>query len=522
MLSGQILSEALSSFGSAHGQRMTEQELGREVNRLEMELGLMEESKDKLEQVNERLGAELSRQQERFGQLDHLQDRAEIDERRSQEKMFQLNTSYNNTMKELRESVVDLSRLYEAAREDMDSPHFLSSINLNKITEADAVVDQAVQELMSAYFSKVSPDSFTRWKVYLVTVQTRHEDAEEPPEQCHGRQQEDFDQLVGEISRLRVCLVRQELRRVKALAEEAGLIAVAHMLADRNIHARLGAGAVQQTEEEIKTLELEACEVLEQSLDLQCKKLLSIEQKNKERRNGLVITRLENIRDVLLQQLAKREILAVLLDKEMKETKMVEDLYKEMIETLKTESTNLSQFRAAMKSLGGKKSESDSNLIPAEDSVMVKVHKVLHSHKLVGHLPIYEEVFKALEKLEEKSRNLDKQLQVEQRAVTDDITASTEKMSEILSVLTLNQSNRQSCLTPRNIETGMKTVQNTMQKLNEKLNKVNKNWKKDIEQLKIKPELSLLRDMWIDFIVNPKSLVVAMKNLEIKAERGKR
>ena len=122
----------------------------------------------------------------------------------------------------------------------------------------------------------------------------------------------------------------------------------------------------------------------------------------------------------------------------------------------------------------------------------------------------------------EKSRNLDKQLQVEQRAVTDDITASTEKMSEILSVLTLNQSNRQSCLTPRNIETGMKTVQNTMQKLNEKLNKVNKNWKKDIEQLKIKPELSLLRDMWIDFIVNPKSLVVAMKNLEIKAERGKR
>ena len=35
----------------------------------------------------------------------------------------------------------------------------------------------------------------------------------------------------------------------------------------------------------------------------------------------------------------------------------------------------------------------------------------------------------------------------------------------------------------RNIETGMKTVQNTMQKLNEKLNKVNKNWKKDISKL---------------------------------------
>ena len=31
-------------------------------------------------------------------------------------------------------------------------------------------------------------------------------------------------------------------------------------------------------------------------------------------------------------------------------------------------------------------------------------------------------------------------------------------------------------------------------------------WKKDVEELKVKPELNILRDMWIDFLVTPKSL----------------
>ena len=149
------MSEALSSFGMADGQRMTEQELAREVNRLEVELGLMEESKDKLDQVNERLEAELSREQDHLVQLDHLEERAEVEERRMQEKMMLLNTNYNQAVKEVGESVMKLSNMYEAAKEDMECPHFLSSINLKKITEADAIVDQEIEALMATYFSKV-------------------------------------------------------------------------------------------------------------------------------------------------------------------------------------------------------------------------------------------------------------------------------------------------------------------------------------------------------------------------------
>lgn len=334
-------------------------------------------------------------------------------------------------------------------------------------------------------------------------------------EQQRGRDQEQFEVLISEISRLRVSLVRQEMRRLKARSEEAGLLAVAQMLAD----TKAGVGAVKHETEDLKKLEAEALEVLEESIELQCKKIMNIEQRNKARRNEQVIRKLENLREILLQQLAKREILAVLLDREMKEVKMVEEMYRDLIQIFKKEATKFSQFKAAMKSLGGMKSESEGNLIPPEDFVMLKVHKVLHNHKLVSHLATYEEVFKALNNLKEKSKRLDHQLEEKQRTVREEITSSTEKMSEILSILvTESGSNKKACLTPRNIENGMEAVKSKMLEINDELKKNTNDWKKDVEELKVKPELNILREMWIDFLVKPKSLVAAMKNLELKAK----
>ena len=253
---------------------------------------------------------------------------------------------------------------------------------------------------------------------------------DELSEQRRGREQDEFDKLVAEISRLRVSLVRQQLTMMKARAEEAGLMSVVKMFSDKETVSRLPAGADKQVELEIKILEDEACQILEQSVDLQCQKIMNIEQKNKEIRNSLVIKRLENIRDVLLQQLAKKEILSVLLDSEMKNVRMVEDLFKDMTGSVQTEFTKFSQFKAAMASLGGRKSENDGKLIPAEDFVMQRVHKVLHSRKLVGHLASYEEVFAALEKLKEENESLDNKLQAKQRAVSEDIASETDKMFE--------------------------------------------------------------------------------------------
>ena len=52
-------------------------------------------------------------------------------------------------------AVSSVVRLYEAAGEDMDTPNFVASINLDQIREADAVLDQELEKLMENYFDKV-------------------------------------------------------------------------------------------------------------------------------------------------------------------------------------------------------------------------------------------------------------------------------------------------------------------------------------------------------------------------------
>ena len=52
-------------------------------------------------------------------------------------------------------AVTSLVRLYEAAGEDMETPTFVASIDLAKISEADAVLDQKLEKLMEMYFDKV-------------------------------------------------------------------------------------------------------------------------------------------------------------------------------------------------------------------------------------------------------------------------------------------------------------------------------------------------------------------------------
>ena len=45
------------------------------------------------------------------------------------------------------------------------------------------------------------------------------------------------------------------------------------------------------------------------------------------------------------------------------------------------------------------------------------------------------------------------------------------------------------------------------------------NWDQSMKELKLKPETALVRDMWVDFLVKPKTLLANIKNLENKANR---
>ena len=121
----------------------------------------MENSCEKLSHIRDMNQVQLSRSQTEIGQMDHLMDRLELEERRSQEMILELNNNYNKTVDQLLETVSAVSKMYEAAQEDMDNPAFVASIDLNKIRAADAALDEEIEQLMQVYFEKNEVFSLT-------------------------------------------------------------------------------------------------------------------------------------------------------------------------------------------------------------------------------------------------------------------------------------------------------------------------------------------------------------------------
>ena len=121
----------------------------------------MENSCEKLSHIRDMNQVQLSRSQTEIGQMDHLMDRLELEERRSQEMILELNNNYNKTVDQLLETVAAVSKMYEAAQEDMDNPAFVAAIDLNKIRAADAALDEQIEQLMQVYFEKNEVFSLT-------------------------------------------------------------------------------------------------------------------------------------------------------------------------------------------------------------------------------------------------------------------------------------------------------------------------------------------------------------------------
>ena len=239
-----------------------------QVNQLEVELSLMEKSRDTLETIRDNVDQELSSATCQLSDMDHLVDRVRLEERRCQEMILELNNNYNTVTQNLVETVSRVTSQLEAARENMETPQYMASIDLGKLREAETSLDHALERLMESYFS-------------------RTDDTEDDvDEMVRGRSQEEYERLVSEMQRLRVSWVWQEWRRIKLSAAEAGLQAVIAAV-------KTGDSCVQVRQETGEQLEQEILRSLTSAADQQCQRILNIDVANKDARNKNTISKLE-------------------------------------------------------------------------------------------------------------------------------------------------------------------------------------------------------------------------------------
>jgi len=521
LLSGQILAAALASCGLGEGQ-LSDQQLERQVAELEQELGLQEECRDKLEHIRERLGDQAVREQARAGQMEHLVERAERDERRKQEQVLVVNSSYNQVVERLVSAVQKVSAVYQLAKPDEDNPMFISSVPLDRIRGADSCLEEELQRLMEVYFNKgmegVGEDQEQSNPII---------DINDPVclELVKGRDKQEFELMVSEISRLRVSFCQAEIAKLTCQAEEAGWQAVVQLLTNQMNIVGQNKG-ITATPRRIRPeiieprekLEKEMVELVGQLANSHCQHILTADYKTKARRNKLVLERLEGVRDILLQQATRREILAVAMNREMIEVEMVKDMFENIIKDFKEETIKMNNFKTAMKSLRLRKNE--ANLIPPEDLVMLGAHKVLQNHGLVGHLATYNAVKEAVEELEDKKKKLDLNLEEHKTSRRDEITLMEKKISRVLKMLNISDSgvSKNISLAPKDIKNGINSLDSGLRDIEKVVKKLLDRWEKDKGELKVKPHLRLQREVWVDFLVKPQVLAANVKSLVNKVK----
>eukprot|EP00090_Calanus_glacialis_P021171 TRINITY_DN32670_c0_g1_i1.p1 TRINITY_DN32670_c0_g1~~TRINITY_DN32670_c0_g1_i1.p1 ORF type:complete len:592 (-),score=265.83 TRINITY_DN32670_c0_g1_i1:50-1825(-) len=521
LLSGQILTAALASCGLGEGQ-LSDQQLERQVAELEQELALQEECRDKLEHIKERLGDQAVREQARAGQVEHLVERAERDERRKQEQVLVMNSSYNEVVGRLVSAVMKVSGVYQAAKPDEDNPMFISSVPLDRIRAADTCLEEELQRLLETYFNK-------GMEVVGVDKEQTNPiiDINDPVclELVKGRDKQEFELLVSEINRLRVSFCQAEVARLTYQAEEAGWKAVVQLLSSQMnlVGQNKGITATpRRVRPEIieprEKLEKEMVELVGQLANLHCQHILAADYKTKVRRNKLVVERLEGVRDILLQQVTRREILTVAMNREMMEVEMVKNIFESIIQDFKEETVKANNFKTAMRSLRVR--NNDANLIPPEDLVMLGAHRVLQNHGLVGHLATYNAVREAVEDLETKKKKLGEKLEEFKTSRRDEVALMEKKISKVLKLLNVNDSGvtKNISLAPKDIKNGINSLDSGLKDIERVAKKLLDRWEKDKSELKIKPHLRLQREVWVDFLVKPQVLSANVKSLVNKVK----
>jgi len=516
ILPKKLLTAALKICDNKDNE-LTDKQLEEQISGLEHELGLQTECRDKLEAIKERIGDQAIREQAKAGQIDHLIERAEKDERRKQEELLATNTSYNESVKNLASSVKKLSEIYESATEDDEqNPKFISSISLAKICKADAQLEKELRELMDLYFSNTADeDELCENTAYSSFKQLNDR---------KGRTQKEYEFLIKEIERISVSFCDAELAKIKYQAEEA-CWQESYRLSNNEVVATGQRDKQCEPSKRIKPALSESLEMLEEEIKklilqlsrLNCQEILTADHRRKIKKNEKVIERLEEVKDILLQQVARKEILSIALNMEISEVEIAKELLESTISDLKKEISQSNNFKAAMKSLGGHCD--DRNLISSEDKVMMGVYKVLLNHGLVGHIATYSGVKEAVNKLEQRHRYLDEQIEKSKLSWKENLETRHSQVLEIVKILNIKEgidSPKNIALSPLDIINGISALESCLGVTEKNAKKLMDRWEKEKTNLKNKPYLRIQRDIWIDFLVKPKVLLANVKSLSNK------
>jgi len=332
-------------------------------------------------------------------------------------------------------------------------------------------------------------------------------------ENLKGGDRSEFSTLCSEIQRLQSSFYKAELERTLLRAREEGLKAVL----DYRSKGGGGVGEITHSTGEVEKLQRELELVLGELSREHCKNILIQDYKAKAKRGEVTLARLEGLRDVLLYQAARGELLRLLAEKESKEVSDLIVSLEEITQDFTAQAQAVTNFKTAVSSL--KMDDDKDGLVPSDDLIMLRLHRLLGLGKtdLTSHLPTYSAIRAGLDNLTLEEARVTKELcdaRQGREVQFQHLDRDTRHLTRQLGL----QEGRQVSLGPRTVRDGVTSLETGIRELERNLKKLMDAWEKEKQELKNKPHLKLQRDAWLDFIVRPKVLAANIKSLENKVK----
>jgi len=326
---------------------------------------------------------------------------------------------------------------------------------------------------------------------------------------ARGRNGEEFSSLSRELARLRASLFQAELQRITLEARHQGLRSMLESSGRREAFIQEDDGG------EVEKLEKEVKAALGDLVDAQCQRVIGEDYREKAERGEEVIAWLEGVKDILVQQAARGEVLALVGEQEKMQVEMVVKALQEVTIDCDQNARHASMWCSAASNM---KEEKRGGLVGQEDPVMLRIHRLLGlSNHCPEHLATYSVIKDCLDQLVNDEEQIEREETAARGAREVQLQLAGRDASLLARELGVGGSDkRRANLAPRRLREGVASLETGLSSLERSLKKQLEGWEKQKQELRRNPHLSIQRDVWVDFLVRPKVLTANLRSLENK------
>lgn len=447
-----------------------------------------------LERIKQNVNSRKSKLALKVSQAEEKREKLENEIIRKQQSVLHLNDEYNSSVEILSQRVKNLEMKLNG-NGDNDQPcdiiptTFLGTLDKHMISKEDneltTKINKFIDTKLQQTYSVASDGEMTPWK---------------------ERTAQQHDNLVAEISRLKICHRDAERNTIIRSAEVSSAKAVKQELEEEtkkliqgkiSLEKSVLQGTVADLESKVNKLQEELTNILkdklpiylEESTSKYCEAIFKADIEAKIKRQNLVISNMDTLIDVLLEQASYQEVLGLIIENEGNGLLELKETLCKIVESQVNESELEEKEKNNSEAIKNLKERRCKKILQSEDTFLLALHRILTNTEVEPNLITEDDVVHLVVQFVEEMNRLEglvQQTESEWQRQKFQIEELIDRLQKELQI----DSNNRCILTPIEVSNKIKLAENKVREFESAVKKKIQEWEELKREIKARPFLA--------------------------------